>query len=133
MNEELCRQIDEKMLVEEYVAGRLKGDLLKNFEEHLVHCEKHAQAVLLEKALKRGISEFARTEMKSKLQQRLAKQGDTRFLILRYAAILFIAVITPLIIYYQFNVAPQSDEKQIIQMNDQDHKETRSNYLSNWI
>ncbi len=111
MSNDFCRQIDEKMLVEEYVAGRLKGDLLKNFEEHIEKCEKHAQAVLLEKALKRGISEFARSEIKTKLQKRLEKQNDTRFIMIRYAAILLVAVITPLIIYYQFNVAPQNLQK----------------------
>ena len=108
MGNDFCRQIDEKMLVEEYVAGRLKGDLLKNFEEHIEKCEKHDHAVSLEKSLKMGISEFARNDIKAKLRKRLEKQNDTRFLILRYAAILLVAVITPLLIYYQFNIDPQN-------------------------
>jgi hypothetical protein len=59
---------------------------------------------MLEKALQRGITEFARGELKTKLKKRLKKRENTRYLILRYAAILFIAVITPLLIYYQFSV-----------------------------
>jgi hypothetical protein len=61
----------------------------------------------LEKALKRGVSEFARGEIKTRLRDRLKKREDTRFMMLRYAAVLLVAVITPLILYYQFNVAPE--------------------------
>jgi hypothetical protein len=107
MDKNFCQQIDHESLVEQYVAGKLRGELLEKFEQHLKDCEDHAQAVLLEKALKRGISEFARGEIKSNLKNRLKKREDTRFLILRYAAILFVAVITPLLLYYQLNVAPE--------------------------
>jgi len=106
MDKNFCQQIDQESLVEQYVAGKLRGELLDKFEHHLKECEDHAQAVLLEKALKRGVSEFARGEIKSKLRDRLKKREDTRFMILRYAAILLVAVITPLILYYQLNVAP---------------------------
>jgi hypothetical protein len=106
MHHDYCRQVDQDMLVEAYIAGKLRGEALKKFEEHLRHCEKHTQAVSLEKALKKGITEFARSEMKVKIQKRLQKQHETRFLLLRYAAILLVAVITPLLIYYQYNVTP---------------------------
>lgn len=106
MHNDYCRQVDQDMLVEAYVAGKLKGEALKKFEEHLQHCEKHTQAVSLEKALKKGISDFARSAMKAKIQKRLEKQHETRFLLLRYAAILLITVITPLLIYYQYNITP---------------------------
>jgi hypothetical protein len=106
MDKNFCQQIDRELLVEQYVCGRLKGDLLEKFENHLRECEVHAQAVTLEKAIKRGVSEFARGEIKTKLHDRLKKREDTRFLLLRYAAILFVAVITPLILYYQFNISP---------------------------
>jgi hypothetical protein len=106
MDKNFCQQIDQESLVEQYVAGKLRGKLLDKFEHHLKECEAHAQAVLLEKALKRGVSEFARGEIKSKLRDRLKKREDTRFMILRYAAILLVAVITPLILYYQLNIAP---------------------------
>jgi hypothetical protein len=104
MDKNICQQIDDEMLVEQYVAGRLKGELLDKFEEHIQTCPNHAHAVTLEKALKRGVSEFARGELKSKIRERLQKREDTRFLLLRYAAILFVAVITPLLLYYQLNV-----------------------------
>jgi len=107
MDKNFCRQIDQESLVEKYIAGKLRGDLLEQFEQHLKGCEDHAQAVLLEKALKRGVSEFARGEIKTRLSKRLKKREDTRFMILRYAAILLVAVITPLILYYQLNVAPE--------------------------
>jgi hypothetical protein len=106
MDKNFCQQIDRELLVEQYVCGRLKGDLLEKFENHLRECEVHAQAVTLEKAIKRGVSEFARGEIKTKLHDRLKKREDTRFLLLRYAAVLFVAVITPLLLYYQFNVSP---------------------------
>ncbi len=106
MDKNFCQQIDKELLVEQYVCGQLKGDLLEKFENHLRECEVHAQAVILEKAIKRGVSEFARGEIKTKLHDRLKKREDTRFLLLRYAAILFVAVITPLILYYQFNISP---------------------------
>jgi len=106
MDKKFCQQIDHESLVEQYVAGKLKGKLLEKFEQHLKECKDHAQAVLLEKAIKRGISDFARGEIKSNLKNRLKKREDTRFLILRYAAILLVAVITPLLLYYQMNIAP---------------------------
>jgi len=93
MDKNFCQQIDHESLVEQYVAGKLRGELLEKFEQHLKDCEDHAQAVLLEKALKRGISEFARGEIKANLKNRLKKREDTRFLVLRYAAILLVAVI----------------------------------------
>jgi hypothetical protein len=107
MDKNFCQQIDQESLVEQYIAGNLRGELLEKFEQHIKECEDHAQAVLLEKAFKRGVTEFARGEIKTRLRHRLKKREDTRFLILRYAAILFVAVITPLIIYYQFNIAPE--------------------------
>jgi hypothetical protein len=107
MDKNFCQQIDQESLVEKYVAGKLRGDLLDKFEQHLIECEDHAQSVLLEKALKRGVTEFARGEIKTRLRDRLKKREDTRFMMLRYAAILLVAVITPLILYYQINVAPQ--------------------------
>ncbi len=107
MDKNLCRQIDQESLVEQYVAGKLQGELLEQFEQHIKDCEDHARAVLLEKSLKRGVSEFARGEIKTKLRNQLKKREDTRFMILRYAAILFVAVITPLLLYYQLNVAPE--------------------------
>jgi hypothetical protein len=113
MDKNFCQQIDQESLVEKYVAGKLRGELLKKFEDHIQKCEEHAQSVLLEKALKRGVSEFARGEIKSRLRDRLKKREDTRFMMLRYAAILLIAVITPLILYYQFNVAPDEMAKSV--------------------
>ena len=107
MDKNFCQQIDKESLVEQYVAGKLRGDLLDKFEQHIKDCEDHAQSVLLEKALKRGVSEYARGEIKTRLHDRLKKREDTRFMMLRYAAILLVAVITPLILYYQFNVAPE--------------------------
>jgi len=106
MDKNFCRQIDQQSLVELYVAGKLRGKLLEQFEQHLKDCEDHARALSLEKAFKRGVSEFARGEIKSKLRNRLKKRENTRSMILRYAAILLVAVITPLLLYYQLNVAP---------------------------
>ena len=106
MDKNFCRQIDKQFLVEDYVAGKLKGELLNKFEQHISQCEKHARAVALEKAMIKGITEFARGEIKAKLRERLKKKADMRLMFLRYAAILFVAVITPLLIYYQFYIAP---------------------------
>ena len=120
MDKNFCRQIDKESLVEQYVAGKLRGDLLDQFEQHLKDCEDHARAVLLEKALKRGVSEYARGEIKSKLRNRLKKREDTRYMMLRYAAILLVAVVTPLLLYYQLNIAPdemtipKSDQEEVV-------------------
>ena len=81
MNNDYCRQADKEMLVEAYVAGKLKGEVLNKFEDHLQYCKKHSQAVALEKALRKGITEYARSQMKVKIQKRLEKQHDTRFLL----------------------------------------------------
>ena len=104
MDKHFCKLIDDQLLVEQYVAGKLKGEILEKFEEHIKECDTHLQAVMLEKALQRGITEFARSEIRTKLKKRIEKREDTKYLILRYAAILFIAVITPLLLYYQFAV-----------------------------
>ena len=119
MDTNFCQQIDQESLVEQYVAGKLRGELLDKFEQHIKECEDHAQAVLLEKALKRGVSEFARSEIKTRLHKRLKKREDTRFMMLRYAAVLLVAVITPLILYYQFNVAPEDMADSVIQIEDE--------------
>jgi cytoskeletal protein RodZ len=116
MDKNFCHKIDQESLVEQYVAGKLRGELLDEFEQHIKECEDHAQAVLLEKALKRGISEFARGEIKTRLRDKLRKREDTRYMILRYAAILLVAVITPLILYYQFNVAPEEMAKSVTKL-----------------
>jgi hypothetical protein len=105
MDKDYCRLADEEMLVEAYVAGKLKGEVLKKFEEHLKICVKHARAVSLEKALKKGIAEYARAEIKLRIRNSLEKMRDKRFLLLRYAAILFVAVLMPLLLHYQFNIA----------------------------
>lgn len=106
MDKNFCRQIDDDLLVEVYIAGKLKGELLNKFEEHLRKCPDHAQAVTLERALKRGVADFARGEIKTRLRARVKQRDDTRVILLRYAAILFIVVITPIMLYYQFNVRP---------------------------
>jgi hypothetical protein len=116
MDKIFCKQIDQESLVEQYVAGKLRGDLLGQFQEHLKDCENHARAVLLEKALKRGVSEFARSEIKTRLHNRLKKREDSRFMILRYAAILLVAVITPLLLYYQLNVAPEEMAESVLEV-----------------
>jgi hypothetical protein len=48
----------------------------------------------------------------------LKKREDTRFMMLRYAAILLVAVITPLILYYQFNIAPDEMADSVTQIED---------------
>ena len=105
MDKKFCRLIDQQLLVEQYVAGKLKGDLLNQFEIHIRECEVHAQAVTLEKAFKRGASNFARSEIKTQLRQHIEKRRETRFMMLRYAAVLLVAVITPLLLYYQYEMS----------------------------
>jgi hypothetical protein len=102
MDKNYCKKIDENLLVEKYVEGKLDPEEIQKFEKHLAECPVHAQAVTLEKALYRGISEYARSEIRSRLRRSVEKKDDIRYYILRYAAILFLVVITPLILYYQF-------------------------------
>jgi hypothetical protein len=111
MYDSFCKQIDKEFLVEKYVAGKLSGDVLNKFEQHLTVCAKHANAVALEKVLKRGVREFARSEIKSHIKQRIHKREDMRIMILRFAAFLFVAVITPIILYYQFVLVPARFEE----------------------
>jgi hypothetical protein len=111
MPKSFCDQIDQELLVEQYVVGKLSGDLLDKFEQHITVCAKHANAVALEKALRRGVREFARSELKARIKYRVHKREDMRVMILRFAAFLFVAVITPLILYYQFAIVPDVDNE----------------------
>jgi hypothetical protein len=105
-----CQQIDAEFLVEQYVAGKLTGELRDRFEEHIAECAEHAQAISLEKVFRRGVREFARSEIKSRIMSRAKKREDIRVLVLRFAAFLFVAVITPLILYYQFGIFQKEDK-----------------------
>ena len=53
MNKLSCRQIDDEFLVEQYVAGKLTGELRDRFEQHISECPEHAKAVSLEKVLQK--------------------------------------------------------------------------------
>jgi hypothetical protein len=118
MDTSFCKKIDEEMLVEQYVKDKLNPEEREQFELHLKDCKKHTQAVALEKAFHRGISEYARSEIRSHLKRSIRKKETMRFYILRYAAILFIVVITPLMLYYQFYM-PQPETDQILTTDDE--------------
>ena len=104
MNKPFCEQIDRESLVEEYVRGKLQGEILTRFEQHLHECERHAREVQLEQSLRNGVIEFARNQVRSTIRKDLRPQEDMRYAILRYAAFLFVAVVVPLMLYYQFRV-----------------------------
>jgi len=113
-----CQQIDDEFLVEQYIAGKLTGALRDRFEMHISECAEHAQAVSLEKVLRRGIREYARGELKSRIMSRVKKRDDIRLLVLRFAAFLLVAVITPLILYYQFGIFQKDKLPQLNVMSD---------------
>ena len=104
MNDSFCRKIDKELLIDKYISGELSASLIRKLEKHIQTCEKHARAVTLEKMIKKGVTEYARNGMKARLRGRIQKRTDTRSMILRFAAILFIATITPLILYYHLNI-----------------------------
>jgi hypothetical protein len=106
MDKEFCKQIDEEDLIEKYIAGKLHGELLNRLTEHLQECVEHNQAVNLEKALSRGVRDFARSELKSKLRHHIKKHEISKYYILRYAAILIVAIMAPIILYYQLVSTP---------------------------
>jgi hypothetical protein len=115
MNKSFCEQIDRDSLVEEYVRGKLQGELRTQFEAHLRECERHAQAVLLEKSLRNGVIEFARGQIRATIRRERRPQEDVRYAILRYAAFLFVAVVVPLMLYYQFGVfQPSAGQKRVL-------------------
>lgn len=114
MDKSFCKRIDDEFLVEEYVAGKLFGELREQFEQHISECEEHANALALEKALRRGVREFARNELKSRIRSKVRKRDDIRLIVLRFAAFLFVAVITPLILYYQFGILQQESEQSLV-------------------
>ena len=113
MDKLYCKKIDRDLLVEKYVEGKMDTEERQEFEQHLRECPVHAQAVVLEKALHRGISEFARSEIRTRLKRSIQKREDIRFYIVRYAAILFLVVITPLL-YYIINSMYRSGMKTAI-------------------
>jgi len=109
MDKLFCEQIDREMLIEEYVQGRLRSEVRDKFEQHLLECDKHALAVRLEKILKKGVTEFARNQLRSTITRHHHQpQENLRVVILRYAAFLFVAVFVPLMLYYQFQVLQRS-------------------------
>ena len=117
MNDSFCQKIDKENLIEKYINGELSSSLVKKLEKHLTVCHKHEKAVALEKMIKEGITEYARNGIKANLRKRIQKTNETRSLILRFAAILFVATITPLILYYHFNIdKPVSSDKKESEM-----------------
>ena len=115
MDKTFCRKIDEELLIEQYVKGTLPQEMRSRIEEHLETCPVHAQALRLEKLLHHGITEYGRYEMKQRLQKGLRRSDDTRILILRFAAILFVAVFIPVVLYYGIYInrsePPSTDEE----------------------
>lgn len=122
MDKDFCRQIDDEDLIEKYIAGKLHGELLNRLTEHLQECIDHSKAVNLEKALSRGVREFARSELKSNLRTQIKKHEISKYYILRYAAILIVAIMAPIVLYYQLvstpadipNIAEQQEPKSTI-------------------
>jgi hypothetical protein len=104
-----CKQIDQQGLIEQYVAGRLSIPLREALEQHVAHCEKHAQALLIEKNIKRGVQAYARDELKKRIHVRARKRDDTKILILRFAAIFLVVIFTPLLLVYLFTEQKQSE------------------------
>jgi outer membrane biosynthesis protein TonB len=104
MSNSFCKKIDKELLVEKYVAGKLSGVLLNKFEKHISVCDKHNKALVMERMIKEGITVYARDEMKTRLRKRIQKKTEYRYVILKFAAILFIVVISPLILYYHFHI-----------------------------
>ncbi len=106
MDSEFCKKIDDEDLIEKYIAGELHGDVLDQFTAHLRECKRHLEAVNLERLLHRGVRDFARTELKSKLRTQIKKHEISKYYILRYAAILIVAIMAPVLLYYQFVKIP---------------------------
>jgi hypothetical protein len=110
MDREFCKLIDQDDLIEKYIEGELHGEILSKFIEHLSECEEHARAVSLEKALQRGVRDFARSELKSNLRHHIKKQEISKYYILRYAAVLVVAIMAPIILYYQFGIKSEKTD-----------------------
>jgi hypothetical protein len=104
MDKAFCKKIDNESLIEAYVKGTLQPELRMQIEAHIQECPVHAQALRLEKLLNRGIQEYARYEMKKKLTVNVHKADETKLLILRFAAILFAAVLIPVLLYFGFKI-----------------------------
>jgi hypothetical protein len=109
-----CEQIDQQGLVELYVAGKLPDPLREQFEQHISNCETHAQALLIEKSIKRGVQAYAREELKKRIHAHVSRVDTTRTLILRFAAIFLIGILTPLLLIYLFNNQHQPELTQNI-------------------
>jgi hypothetical protein len=110
MDKDFCQLIDRDDLVEKYIEGKLHGEILNKFTQHLSECEAHARAVSLERALQRGVRDFARSELKSNLRHQIKKHEISRYYILRYAAILIVAIMAPILLYYQFVIKPETPQ-----------------------
>ena len=106
MDQKFCKQIDDEDLIEKYISGNLHGELLSRLTEHLAECQMHSQAVNFERALSRGVRDFARSELKTKLRFQIKKHEISKFYILRYAAVLIVAIMVPIILYYQIVSEP---------------------------
>lgn len=102
MDKAFCKKIDDESLIEGYVRGTLPPELRTQFEAHIRECPVHAQALRFEKLLNRGIKEYARHEMKKKLTVNVHRVDEAKVMILRFAAILFIVVLIPVLLYFGF-------------------------------
>jgi hypothetical protein len=108
MNKDFCQKIDQDDLIEKYISGELSDRLKAELSEHIKACPKHAEALRLEQALSSGVRDYARSELKNRLMHHIKKQEISKYYILRYAAILVVAIMTPILLYYQFTGAPSN-------------------------
>jgi hypothetical protein len=104
MDKSFCERIDRESLIEEYVQGKLSGELGRQLEQHLRECERHALAVRWETNLRQGVIEFARNQLRSRIRKEYRPPENIRFVVLRYAALVLIMVVVPLMLYYQFRI-----------------------------
>ncbi len=107
-----CKYYHDNEIFENYLLNRLSQTERSDFDIHLETCEECRTKLEKEKLLFIGLREIGKQEMKDEIRRQvLSKQREKTSadwgIILKVAAVILFAVITPSLIYYYQYMTPE--------------------------